>query len=369
MATMNTTTNTTTPPLPPRPDGITFEIFLLVVGSALLHASWNLAARKTKGDLAVLTWGMALACACLAPALPFVATTGPVLPALPFVVATGVAHIAYLVLLSLMYRHAAGSVSVVYPVARGTGVLGTAIMAGPILSEHVGAVGVVGIVLIVLGVGALGASKAGAPCLSRPLRCCSGRTGKTEEAGEGEARVGEERGEEGGEADGEEGEGEGGGDDNAGASEEEKLELRVLAAGGREERRTQSSSSRVASAAGLGAAGLELQVRAADGELEFDLESSPLRQQQPQLEGRAENTTGDGHEEGGHDGSGSGGSGSGKRKGCCACGCSGALGAILLGVLCGTTITTCTSGGRKEVMIVVADSGSRARKKEVSRYE
>ena len=346
---MNTATNTTTnttPPLPPRPDGITFEIFLLVVGSALLHASWNLAARKTKGDLAVLTWGMALACACLAPALPFVATTGPVLPALPFVVATGVAHIAYLVLLSLMYRHAAGSVSVVYPVARGTGVLGTAIMAGPILSEHVGAVGVVGIVLIVLGVGALGASKAGAPCLSRPLRCCSGRTGKTEEAGEG----GEERGEEGWEADGEEGEGEGGGSDNAGASEEEKLELRVLAVGGREEKRTQSMDIRVASAAGLGAAGLELQVRAADGELEFDPESSPLRQQQPQLEGRAESTTGDGHEEGGHDGSGSGGSGSGKRKGCCAGGCSGALGAILLGVLCGTTITTCTSGGRKKLL-------------------
>jgi multidrug transporter EmrE-like cation transporter len=328
-----------TPPLPLRPDGITFEIFLLVVGSALLHASWNLAARKTKGDLAVLTWGMALACACLAPALPFVPTTGPVLPALPFVVATGVAHIAYLVLLSLMYRHAAGSVSVVYPVARGTGVLGTTIMAGPILSEHVGAMGVVGIVLIVLGVGALGASKAGAPCLSRPLRCCCGRTGKTEEAGEG----------------GEDGTGDGGG--NAGASEEEDVALRVLAAGGTEERRTQSMDIRLASAAGLDVARLELQVRAADGELEIDPESSPLRQQQPQqqpqhpqVERRAGSATGDGHEEGGHAGSGSGGSGSGKRNGCCAGRFSGALGAILLGVLCGTTITTCTSGGRRKLL-------------------
>ena len=174
----------------PSPDdeGVSLPVLVLVVGSAVLHACWNLAARKTKGDLAVLTWGAALAGCLLAPALPFVESTGPFEPALPYVVATGVAHIAYIVLLGLMYSHVKGSVSVVYPVARGTGVMGTAMLAGPIIGETIRPAGVVGIISIVFGVGLLGAAKMGVAGLG-PVSCAS-RRGRAAGAGAGAAGAG-----------------------------------------------------------------------------------------------------------------------------------------------------------------------------------
>ena len=43
-----------------------------------------------------------------------------------------------------MYAHADGNISIVYPTARGSGVLLTAIMAGPLLGESAGQLGAAG---------------------------------------------------------------------------------------------------------------------------------------------------------------------------------------------------------------------------------
>ena len=101
---------------------VTFPVLALVVGSALLHASWNLAARKVKGDLAVLVCGMGLgALLSLPPSLLLMPASGSLLPALPFALASAALHIAYVVLLGKMYAHADGAISIVYPTARGSG--------------------------------------------------------------------------------------------------------------------------------------------------------------------------------------------------------------------------------------------------------
>lgn len=138
---------------------VTLLVFALCVGSAILHASWNMAARKVKGDLAVLTGGMVMALSVLTPIALFVPKKAPWLDALPFVIATGVTHVFYTALLGLMYAHADGAVSVVYPAARGTGVAGTALLAGPILSEPIRAKAWGGILCVVVGILLLGTAK------------------------------------------------------------------------------------------------------------------------------------------------------------------------------------------------------------------
>ena len=152
---------------------VTLTVFILCVGSAVLHASWNMAARKVKGNLAVLTGGMIMALCVLVPIALFIPTQAPLVHSLPFIIATGVTHIFYTALLGLMYSHAEGAVSVVYPAARGTGVAGTALLAGPMLGEPLHLMAWGGILCVVLGIVLLGTAKP----LNRLLRsrACSGR--------------------------------------------------------------------------------------------------------------------------------------------------------------------------------------------------
>ena len=67
-----------------------------------------------------------------------------------YVVATGVIHAIYLVAVALAYRH--GNMSVVYPVARGTGVAATAVLSVPLLGARLSPGGLVGVGSVVLGI-------------------------------------------------------------------------------------------------------------------------------------------------------------------------------------------------------------------------
>ena len=158
--------------------GVTLSVLSLCVLSGIMHASWNLAMRQVKGDVAVLTGGLALSTCLLAPVALLDLARASRFPfdALPYVVATGVAHVVYIFLLSSMYSHQHGAVSVVYPVARGTGVMLTAIIAGPVLGESIQPLNALGILSIVCGVTLLGAAKAGVlvlgPLERGPLKHC-----------------------------------------------------------------------------------------------------------------------------------------------------------------------------------------------------
>jgi drug/metabolite transporter (DMT)-like permease len=113
----------------------------LVLTVAVLHATWNLSAKRAAGgDPVTFVWLMSLVRTALA--LPFGLASWVAEPpspgALPWVavVASGAVHGVYFLLLQHGYRH--GDLSVVYPVARGTGPLFAVVAAVVLLGERPG---------------------------------------------------------------------------------------------------------------------------------------------------------------------------------------------------------------------------------------
>jgi len=131
--------------------------FLLVIVSAVLHALWNFLTKRVSGNLSVLYLGIAFACFLLLPFVLLVPTSDILMDrAYRFIVATGAIHALYFFLLSQAYKY--GNISTVYPVARGFGVVGTAIVAVAVLREQVSLVGLCGIISAGLGIFVIGSS-------------------------------------------------------------------------------------------------------------------------------------------------------------------------------------------------------------------
>lgn len=132
-------------------------VVVLVLAAAGLHAGWNVLL-KTSGDpLPTSTRALAASALLVTPGLLSVwfLTGHPSLPALGWLilVLSALAEAAYFVFLSRAYQ--AGDLSVVYPVARGTGPL-VAVAAGLlILREHLGALELVGVVALLGGIWAV----------------------------------------------------------------------------------------------------------------------------------------------------------------------------------------------------------------------
>jgi len=132
-------------------------IFSVVLLAALLHALWNFAARNARGNLSVLWLGIVLASICCLPfALASVAVDRELMQGLPFILATGVVHALYFALLGKSYE--TGEISSVYPVARGTGVMGTGLAASVLLAEPISLSGAGGIFCVCAGILLVGTS-------------------------------------------------------------------------------------------------------------------------------------------------------------------------------------------------------------------
>lgn len=120
----------------------------LTLGSAFVHAAWNLAlarARDTEAATAVV-----LVLALVVWAVPAALLGGVSSGAAPYIAASAVLELAYFALLAAAYRRA--ELSVVYPVARGAApvLLVVAALAG--LGGAVGAAQVAGVLLIAGGI-------------------------------------------------------------------------------------------------------------------------------------------------------------------------------------------------------------------------
>ena len=145
------------------------EIFALVAASAVCHAVWNFAARRAAGDFVALWLAQCVAALALCIPAGFIlwadpSSWPPSAPALGYVAATGLTHAVYFRLLARAYER--GEISVVYPIARGSGVGLTAVLAWLILDERIDAVGAGGIGLVLTGILVLGCApmlRAGAP--------------------------------------------------------------------------------------------------------------------------------------------------------------------------------------------------------------
>jgi drug/metabolite transporter (DMT)-like permease len=145
------------------------QALALVLTAAVLHALWNLAAKRVDGDGVVFVWLYVVASlAVWGPvALVWVLVTDA-RPGWEWVYAgalTAAFHIVYQLVLQRGY--ARGDLNVVYPLARGTGPLVTFLVAVTLLGERPGGVAIAGALAVVAGVllistgGHHGSSRAG----------------------------------------------------------------------------------------------------------------------------------------------------------------------------------------------------------------
>jgi len=125
----------------------------LVVLAGLIHASWNIAAKKAGGDARFAFFTSVVLMLVWAP-VGLWAAWG-VLPGWGWiewslVALSGVLHVLYYVVLLRGYRKA--DLTVVYPLARGSGPLLSSMVAIVLLGEQISALGLAGIVGVVGGV-------------------------------------------------------------------------------------------------------------------------------------------------------------------------------------------------------------------------
>lgn len=127
--------------------------FALILLAGVIHASWNIAAKKANGDARFAFQSGVFLMVIWAPAgLWFGWDVVPTWGATEwgFVVLSGVLHVVYYVTLLRGYRKS--DLTVVYPLARGSGPLLSSLFAILFLGERISAIGVAGIAGVVLGV-------------------------------------------------------------------------------------------------------------------------------------------------------------------------------------------------------------------------
>src|SRR5258706_8167791 len=131
----------------------------LVLGAALIHASWNYLLKKSGGGICFVWAFAALSALFYAPLAAAVVYLQPFhfsATALAYLFASAVLHTAYYLLLDRGYRY--GDLSVVYPLARATGPFLTVLVAVSVLGERPGTIALCGAALVVGGAFFLAAS-------------------------------------------------------------------------------------------------------------------------------------------------------------------------------------------------------------------
>ncbi|MEI6547430.1 MAG: DMT family transporter [Burkholderiales bacterium] len=125
----------------------------LVILAGLIHAVWNIIAKKAGGDVRFAAFTGVLLAVIWAPLGIWLGWD--VLPTWgrlewSLIVASGLLHVLYFIALLRGYRKA--DLTVVYPLARGSGPLLSSLFAIGVLGEQVTAFGLAGIVAVVAGV-------------------------------------------------------------------------------------------------------------------------------------------------------------------------------------------------------------------------
>jgi drug/metabolite transporter (DMT)-like permease len=132
---------------------MTFFALMLILAAAVFHATWNLLAKRVGEGGAVFIWLFGFCSLVIyAPLAVVVLVSAPHLGPVEylFMFGSGILHLGYFVLLQRGY--AVGDLSVVYPLARGTGPLLATAAAIVLFGERPSLLVFIGIALITAGV-------------------------------------------------------------------------------------------------------------------------------------------------------------------------------------------------------------------------
>lgn len=127
---------------------MTAGIFLAILAAALMHAGWNAIVKIGLDRLLTITLVAAAAGLVSLPLLGFF--PAPLPAAWPWMAASVVLHVGYNVALARAYE--IGDFGVVYPIARGTAPLLTAIAGALVVGEYLTPIELAGILVLVAGV-------------------------------------------------------------------------------------------------------------------------------------------------------------------------------------------------------------------------
>ncbi|WP_409496276.1 EamA family transporter [Amycolatopsis sp. cmx-11-12] len=134
----------------------------LVIIAAVIHAGWNLAAKRLRRGGARFVWAYScLSAVLLFPVMAVSLAVEPQRPQWTWLLAatvTAMLHVIYGVVLQRGY--AVGDLSVVYPLARGTGPLISVLAAVVLLGERPGPLSLAGAFLVIAGVLVIGTGRA-----------------------------------------------------------------------------------------------------------------------------------------------------------------------------------------------------------------
>ena len=132
---------------------MSLSAFALIILAGLIHASWNIVAKKAGGDSRFAFFTSVLMMLFWAPLGWWVGRDAVPLWGVrewAFIGLSGVLHVLYFVVLLRGYRQA--DLTVVYPLARGSGPLLSSLAAMVLLGEQITALGLLGIAGVVGGV-------------------------------------------------------------------------------------------------------------------------------------------------------------------------------------------------------------------------
>lgn len=134
---------------------MTLLALALVLAAGSFHATWNLLAKRASSGVSgpAFVWlCTALSTLIFAPVAAIVLSENPHVGTLGllFMLGTGILHTGYF--LSLQEGYRVGDLSMIYPLARGTGPLLASAAAIALFDERPGPLGAAGILLIVSGV-------------------------------------------------------------------------------------------------------------------------------------------------------------------------------------------------------------------------
>ena len=146
---------------------------VIVVVAAFLHAGWNFLAKKSKKKIAFIWWFLLIAVIGYLPMFLYFWPHHAVEPAgWACIVATGILHALYFWFMGGAYER--GDLSLVYPLARGSGPLLVPILAIIFLQEQLSSAGIFGISLVILGIYCIHLKSFSLVSFIEPLRALRG---------------------------------------------------------------------------------------------------------------------------------------------------------------------------------------------------